>query len=132
MIELDDSVAYSLIVFSPMLFLHLWLNIRYDAVYISLRSKHSKTYLKKNKGTLCDMLFFKKYKDQLDRRLYVLHGCLLWIVIISILLAAVYGVLWLVGHHIQHKWLPWLYVEFDIGVTGLFILKLIYDKVMHK
>ena len=129
---MDDSVAYSLIVFSPMLFLHLWLNIRYDVIYISLRSKHSKTYLKKNKGTLWDMLFFKKYKDQLDIRLYVLHGCLLWIVIISILLAAVYGVLWLSGHHIQHEWLPWLYVEFDIGVAGLFILKLIYDKVMHK
>ena len=129
---MDDSVAYSLMVFSPMIFLQLWLNIRYDVVYISLRSKHSKTYLKRNKGTFWEWLFFKKYKDELNKRLYICHTCLLWLVIISILLAVIYGVLWLGGHHIQYKWIPWLYVELDILGAGLFVLKIIYDKVMHK
>ena len=129
---MDNSVAYSLIVFSPILFLQLWLSVRYDVVYISLRSKHSKTYLKKNKGTFWDWLFFKKYKDQLAKGLYICHAFLLWLVAISILLAAVYGFLWLMQYRIRYEWIPWLYVGLDIVVTSLFILKLIYDKVKCK
>lgn len=129
---MDDSVAYSLMVFSPMIFLQLWLNIRFDIVYISLRSKHSKTYLKKNKGMFWDWLFFNKYRDELNRRLYICHTCLLWLVAASILLAVIYGFLWLVGHAIQHEWIPCLYAELDIVVIGLYILKITYDKVMRK
>lgn len=129
---MDDSVAYSLMVFSPVVFLQLWLNIRYDIVYISLRSNHSKSYLKKNKGTFLDWLFFKKYRDELNRLLYICHACLLWLLAASILLAVIYGFLWLLGHRIQHEWIPWLYAVLDIVVAGLFILKNIYDKFMRK
>lgn len=129
---MDDSVAYPIMIFSPMIFLQLWLNIRHDIVYINLRGKHSKTYLKKNKGSFWDWLFFMKYRDELDRRLYICHTCLLWLGTLSILLAVIYGFLWLLGHRIQHEWIPWLYAELDIVVTGLYILKIIYDRVMRK
>lgn len=129
---MDDSVAYSLVVFSPILLLQLWLSIRYDIAYISLRGKHSKTYLKKNKGTFWDRLFFKKYRGELGKRLYFCHACLLWMTAISMLLAILYGLLWFVGHSIQHEWVPRLYARLDIMITCFFMLKLIYDKVIRK
>ena len=129
---MDNTAAYCLMVFSPILFIQLWLNIRYDIQYVHLRGKHSKTYLEKNRGSFWEWLFYKNFQNELDKGQYLSHSALLWLVMISLVVAMVYGVLYLAKHQIQYYWIPRLYAELDIVVANLFVLKNIHDKVKHK
>lgn len=126
---MDNSVAHALVVFSPILYWQLWLSFRYTAVNIKLRAVHSKTYLKKNAGNLWQWLFLIKFKDELPISLYLSHLLLLWMTLVSVLIAIIYGISWIAGCHIHPEWLPWLYIRIDIIVSACNAVKIICDKV---
>ncbi len=126
---MSDLAAYLVIVLSPVVLLVPYLNIRYSIVYSVLRKKHSKTYLKKNKGTFWNWLFFCGYKKEIGRGWYFVNAAAVLLEMLSLLFAAVYLVLWVIGHTLQIVWIPWVWVDGIIVIYGLYVIKLLYDKL---
>lgn len=48
---------------------------------------------------------------------------------LSLLFAVVYLVLWMAGHTLQIAWIPWIWAYGIIVIYGLYVIKLLYDKL---
>ena len=126
---MSDSAAYLLMILSPIALFVPYLNIRYSIVYSVLRKKHSKTYLKKNKGPFWNWVFFCGYKKEIGRGWYFVNTAAVLLEMLSLLFAVVYLVLWMAGHTLQIAWIPWIWAYGIIVIYGLYVIKLLSDKL---
>jgi hypothetical protein len=127
---MNSVTAYLLMILSPVALLVPYLNIRYSIVYSVLRKNHSKTYLKKNKGSFGNRMFFHSYKAELGRGWYWVNAAALLLELFSLGLALAYLLLWIVGYTLQFLWIPQVWAHIIIAIYALYILKLLYDKLI--
>lgn len=129
---MDTFVGYFLVVFSPVLFLQLLLSLRYIAVNEKLREHHSKKYIKKHYGNLWEYLNLLRFRKELPKALYFSYEFILWVILISVPVAIVYGILWLAGCPIFPEWLPWLYVGTDIILCFCNLVLCVREKLAQR
>lgn len=129
---MDNTTAYMVIVFSPILYIQLQLNLRYSIVYSKIRRLHSKSFIKKNKGSFVEMLFMKHFKGDIGLFWYSLNFVTLVLTMLSLTMSIIYLVLWISGHQIQAVWVPWTWVYLDIVCSLLYLVKHTYDKLVSR
>lgn len=112
---MHNDTAYAIMVFSPAIYWQLLLNIRYTIVYTYLRSKHSKTYLKKHSGSWISRVFFHRYKHELGKLWYHTNVCLVFLTFLGTLFAIVYLLLWIMGYAISIMLIPYSFLGIDIA-----------------
>ena len=127
-----DSTAYAIMVFSPVIYLQLQLSIRYTILYSILRKQHSNTFLKKHRGNYIQWMFFRNFKPEIGPLWHHLNALVVLLEVISIFLAVIYLVLWLVGHVLLMKWIPWAWAVLDMACYLFFILKRAHDRLRAK
>lgn len=113
-VVMHDTTVYTIMVFSPVIYWQMFLNIRYTIVYTHLRSKHSKTFLKKHSASWISWLFLKKFKQELRKVWYYTNTCLVYLVFLRTLVAIVYLILWLSGHAISIMLIPYTFFSIDM------------------
>lgn len=128
---MDNNTAYMIVVFSPILYMLLWLSARYYAVYTCLRSKHSKTFLKKNRGSMVAWLSLWRFRNDLSGFVFFWQVLTMAFWIASIVLACVYGALWIFGHQIRHMGIPSLYVKVDTVAACIYVVSIIVSKITN-
>ena len=95
----------------------------------NLRKKHSKTYIRKNKGGLFNIFFLINFRNDIKKDLYIYNIVVGFLLIFSMIGSIVYLILWISGYELKLHIMPDLTVRIIILFTYLRLLRLILDKI---
>ena len=126
---MDDKTAYLIMVLSPLVFLLLFLSVRYTVVYGILRKQHSRTFIEKQKGQGLTWLLLSNFKQDMGSVWFGFHGFTLLAMALSICLAVGYLLLWIGKYPLKSYLLPHIMATADILAYLIFAIKAIGNKI---
>lgn len=126
-----DTTHYLIIILSPIVVLLTKLSIKYTIIHNILRRKHSKTFLKKNRGNIVEEYFCLKYKNEIGLWFYLNFSAGL-LLFLEILLALVYSFLWAAGHTLKLVIIPYIVIIVDLTLVYIRFIRQIIDKILKK
>lgn len=126
---MDNLAAYLIMILSPLLWLVSKLSVHYTIMYDIIRKKHSRSFVKKNGGSLFKRYFLWNFKDEIKFIPFYSHAILGILVMIGFASSIVYLMLAAVGHELHITILPIIVCWFDIFLGIARVVRLISDRL---
>lgn len=125
---MDNGVIFCIMIFSPIVFLISKLSIHYTIIFDILREKHSKTFIKKHKGSFIQSYFVYNFKKEIGKGWFLINALLGILLLISLIFAFIYFILFVFDYHFQSTAIPELVLRLDVILTYFHVISLIYNK----
>ena len=127
-----NSTYYAIVVISVFL---AWLekvSVHATAEYDFLRKQHSKSYIRKNKGSFWNFYFLMNFKNELPKFWFYCNFILgIWL-FISAAASIIYGILWICGHQLSIILIPDIFCAIDIFLSCFRIVRIIIGHFKEK
>lgn len=128
---MTGTAAFLILTLSPIIYLMLFLNVRYTIVYTVLRKKRSRTFLKKHSGNFKDRVFLKRFKSEIDL-LYYINGFLVIWVASSVIISFFCIIILMIEDGFCVDLFAQVYLKLDIVTIVVLTIKQIYDKILKR
>ncbi len=126
---MDNAAAYIIMILSPVFWLVSKLSIHYTILYENIRKNHSRSYIRKNRGSTINEYFLLDYKNEINGLLFYANLILGIMVIIGFAGSIVYLILAVLRYKLRIIIIPTIVCCIDIFLAAARTVRLIFDKL---
>lgn len=124
-----DIALYGVMIMAPIIYLVLKISISYRIHNIILRQKHSKTFIKRHKGSGFVAFFAWNFRKEIKPLVFIQNIVVGLLLVFSIPLAIIYFVLWTSSHIIQYEFIVQGTAIFLVCLWAIHIINCIDDRL---
>ena len=124
-----DGAYYGVMIFMPIIWWILKISLSYRIYYIILRQSHSKTYIRRNKGSFWKAYLAWNFRFELSPIIFIANSIVGVILLISFPISLCYFTLWIINHKIICPVIVYCWILLILIAWFIHTIACIYDRV---